>query len=80
MIITTKYKVGQELYFISKYSNKIECAPVYKLEATVGDITEKPEEATTVVRYFFHLNFNREVEIVREDSCYLTKQELIESL
>jgi hypothetical protein len=80
MIIETKYNVGQELYFLSKNTGKIECSPVYKIEATTGDLfTDNPKDATTIVRCFFYLN-GKQVELVKEENCYLTKQELIETL
>jgi len=80
MIIETKYNVGQELYFLSKHTGKIECSPVYKIEATTGDIfSDDPKDAKTIVRCFFYLA-SKQVELVKEDDCYPTKQELIETL
>lgn len=80
MIIRTKYEVGQELYFLSKNTGKIECSPVYKMEATIGDVfTDEPKDAKIEVRYFFFIH-KRHAEIIKENDCYLTKQELLEAL
>jgi hypothetical protein len=80
MIISTEYYVGQELYFLSKHTGKIECSPVYKIEATTGDMfNDDPKYASTIVRYFFYLE-TKQVEIVKENDCYPSKQQLIESL
>jgi hypothetical protein len=80
MIIETKYNVGQELYFLSKNTGKVECSPVYKMEATIGDVfTDEPKDAKIEVRYFFFIH-KKHAEIIKENDCYLTKQELLEAL
>jgi hypothetical protein len=80
MIIETKYNLGQELYFLSKHTGKVECSPVYKIEASAGEIlSNDTKDAKTIVRCFFYLD-GKHVEIVNEDQCYLTKQKLLEAL
>jgi uncharacterized protein YbjQ (UPF0145 family) len=77
MIIETKYNIGQEVHFLSDKSKKIECAAIYKLDAEAE--YKKADDVTEIkVRYYFY--HNNSVEIVREEFCFLTKQDVIDTL
>ena len=78
MNITTKHNVGEELFFMSTKTNKIERYPVYKIEITVGDISFSNPDRVKVY-YFFYIS-NLHVEMVTEELCFVTKQDLIDTL
>ena len=77
MNITTKYEVGQEVYYLSRKTFKIEYAPVYKIEVAIGDVSKTTPAPIAITYYMWH---NDSVDTVNEELCNTSKQQLIETL
>lgn len=77
MNIETKFTIGDYVYFLSDKTKKIKHAEIYKIDAEAT--YDKHLAVTEIkVRYYFYDNVH--VEIVREENCFTTKQDLIDTL
>lgn len=72
MVITTQYDVGNALFFM--WSNKIEVGNVNAIQIHMGKSTE----------IYYHLSFadsnEKKTAVIKEGNCFLTKEQLINTL
>jgi ribulose bisphosphate carboxylase small subunit len=74
MTINTEFSIGENFYFLSEKTKKITLGKVYRIDV------EYHEDGETKVKYWNKYNEPLAFEVINENFCFASQEELIQSL